>query len=137
MLNLYLYGSDNVQTILKHQVIVIGDRTSQGIFDRNNAVAALSKAYRTKDIFKLWIELDIWLVEYLQTGTMREGTSNTLAGSLCGGGRILFCTSDNRFNWFHYFPSKIERSQPRIRSINASAAADSMQGTARRTMHGS
>ena len=137
MLNLHLYGSDNVQTILKHQVIVIGDRASQGIFDRNHAVAALSKAYRAKDIFKLWIELDIWLVKYLQTGAMREGTSNALTGSLCRGGRILFCTSNNRFNWFHYFPSKIERSQTSIRSINASAAADSMQGTARRTMHGS
>ena len=76
MLNLHLYGSDNVQTILRHQVIVIGDRASQGIFDRNNAVAALTKAYRAKDIFKLWIELDVWLVKYLQTGAMRECTGN-------------------------------------------------------------
>ena len=73
----------DVQVILQHQVIVVGDRTGKGVLNRDDSVVARSAADRLKHILEVGKELDFRLVKNGQTCLMGEGSGDSLAGSLC------------------------------------------------------
>ena len=139
VLNLDLDRADDVQSVLQHQVVVVGDRACQRIFNRDDAVPPLTAADCGEHLFKGRVKLDVRLLKDLQAGFVGEGSCDTLTGSL-GGQRTQLCafgTSDDFFHRIHRQSLPLFGCKATRKSISASAAADSMQGTARRTMHGS
>ena len=95
MLHAQLLGADNVEIVLFHEVVYLGDGTCGAVFDGQDAVTAHALFYGAEYIVKALKVQDVGIGEQLFAGLLGIGALGALAGHQRAVGQALALSLGN------------------------------------------